>query len=199
MAPVVSRPRFFKSPAEFRAWLEAHHATAKELWVGYHRVATGRPSLTWPESVGEALCFGWIDGIRKTVDATRYTIRFTPRRPGSNWSKVNLARARQLIKQGRMHPAGLGALEAGLAGRGGKDSIRESPARLPPRFMKLLKSDRKAWAYYRSRPPGYQRLAAGWVTSAKKEETRLRRLAILIEASAQGKAIPPLARPRRSG
>ncbi len=198
MAPLVPKPRFFRSPAEFARWLEKNHAKAKELWVGYHRKSTGRPSLTWPESVDEALCYGWIDGIRKTVDATRYTNRFTPRRPGSNWSRVNLARARQLIKQGRMQPAGLRALKAGLAGRGGKDSTRRSPTRLPPRFMKLLKSDKKAWTYYRSHAPGYRRLAAGWVISAKKEETRLRRLAILIEASAQGMAIPPLARPSRN-
>jgi uncharacterized protein YdeI (YjbR/CyaY-like superfamily) len=175
-------PTYFPSPAAFRAWLETHHASASELWVGYHKRATGTPSMTWPESVDEALCFGWIDGLRRRVDEGRYAIRFTPRRRGSVWSRVNVARVEALIGEGRMRPAGL------AAHRQRRPEDDESGARPPERppepYASVFRErDEAALDFFLAQSPSYRRTAIGWVLSAKREETRLRRLEQIIEAS----------------
>ena len=178
-------PVYFPSPAAFRAWLEAHHASADELWVGYHKKATGRPSMTWSESVDEALCFGWIDGLRRRVDADRYTIRFTPRRSGSNWSRVNLAKVEVLIAQERMQPAGLAAYDGRTQSAAAGDPDEEPPQKLPAAYVQAFRErDELAWAFFEGQSPSYRRTAIGWVLSAKREETRWRRLEQIIEASA---------------
>lgn len=188
---------FFDSPAAFRRWLEHHHATAKVLWVGYHRKETGRPSLTWPESVDEALCFGWIDGVRHSVDAVRYKARFTPRRPGSVWSAVNLRRAEALIAEGRMTAAGLAAYEARRSDRTKRYSFEQEGAGLAPAHERILKRNRRAWTFWSSQPPGYRKTASWWVESAKREETRLRRLDQLLADSEAGLRIALLRREPR--
>jgi uncharacterized protein YdeI (YjbR/CyaY-like superfamily) len=176
-------PTYFASPAAFRAWLEAHHASASELWVGYHKRASGTPSMTWPESVDEALCFGWIDGLRRRVDDERYAIRFTPRRSGSVWSRVNLGRVEALIAEGRMRPPGLAAYRRR---RPSDEESDERPPDQPPEPYASVFRERNeaAWTYFMAQSPSYRRTAVGWVLSAKREETRLRRLEQIIEASA---------------
>jgi len=186
---------FFKNPAAFRAWLERHHRRAKDLQVGFYKRGTGKPSLTWPESVDEALCFGWIDGIRRRIDAVSYTIRFTPRNPGSTWSAVNLKRVRVLLKAGRMRPAGLKVFQERDRRKAGLYSFEQRrQIKLPPRFEKRLRASKRAWTHYCTQAPWYQRTAAFWVISAKQEATRLKRLAILIASSGAGRRIGPLAR-----
>jgi uncharacterized protein YdeI (YjbR/CyaY-like superfamily) len=187
----------FQTPAAFRRWLEQHHDSATELWVGYYRKATGTPTMTWQESVDEALCFGWIDGIRKRIDDERYMNRFTPRRRGSSWSAVNIRRVQELTRQGRMHPAGLKAFEARREDRSGIYSYEQRhTATFSPDFEKRFREKKKAWTAFEARPPSYRQAAIRWVMTAKKEETRERRLAQLIEASAAGRTVPPLS-PRR--
>ena len=179
---------FFATPAEFRAWLERHHESERELWVGYHRKATGRPTLSWQESVAEALCFGWIDGIRKKLDDERYAIRFTPRKPGSNWSAVNVATMERLIPEGRVHPAGLRAWEARTAARTGIYAYEQRAlAALAPAEERQFRKHREAWAYWQTCPPGYRKLMTWWVVSAKRPETRAKRLAELMALCAEGK------------
>lgn len=194
----IVKPRFFRTQNAFYQWLARHHRRVDELWVGLHRVGSGRPSITWPESVDAALCFGWIDGVRRTLDAIRYTIRFTPRRARSVWSAVNIRRARELIRRGRMRPAGLEAFEQRARTRG-HSGARRAALKLDARYEKLLESNRTAWAFFQARPPWYRRTATRWIMSAKKEETRARRLAILIRDSARGQTIPPLTRPGDRG
>ena len=180
-------PVYFPSPAAFRDWLEAHHASADELWVGYHKRATGTPSLTWPESVDEALCYGWIDGLRKRVDDERYAIRFTPRRPGSNWSRVNLARVAALTAEGRMRPAGIAAFE-GRKPEADERSYEDRPDDLPESYVVAFRErDAAAWDFFLAQSRSYRRLVIGWILSAKREETRLRRLEGIVEASAGGR------------
>jgi uncharacterized protein YdeI (YjbR/CyaY-like superfamily) len=194
------KPTYFTSPDAFRRWLERHHATSPELWVGFHKRATGRPSLSWPESVDVALCFGWIDGIRKSIDDERYTIRFTPRRRSSRWSLINVRRVAALQREGRMRPAGRAAFEARREARTGTYSYEQRPRRLDRRSLEALRARPKAWAFYHAQAPWYRRVVAFWVLSAKREETRARRLATLIEHSARGRYIPGLeqAQPKRS-
>lgn len=186
-------PVFFTTPGEFRAWLEANHETASELLVGFHKTASGLPSLTWPESVDQALCFGWIDGIRRRIDGTSYSIRFTPRRPRSIWSAVNITRFGELDAQGTVVPAGRAAFE-----RRSEDRSRvyshEQPEepRLDPAFEDRLRADGDAWAFFSAQSRTYRRAAAHWVMSAKRAETRERRLVRLIDDSAAGRAVPPL-------
>jgi len=180
-------PVYFPSPAAFRDWLEAHHERADELWVGYLKRGTGRPSMTWPESVDEALCVGWIDGLRKRVDAERYAIRFTPRRPGSNWSRVNLARVEVLTLEGRMRPAGLAAFEARKT-EADEPGYEDRPDELPESCVAAFRErDAAAWAFFLAQSRSYRRLAIGWILSAKREETRLRRLEEIVVASAAGR------------
>jgi uncharacterized protein YdeI (YjbR/CyaY-like superfamily) len=185
------KPRFFQTPADWRRWLERHHGDTTELWVGYHKRDSGKPSITWPESVDEALCFGWIDGVRKSLNGTSYVIRFTPRKRDSRWSLVNIRRVKALVKERRMRPAGLKAFRARRPEKSG-DSVRNRPERLPPRYQKPLQADPGAWAYFCGRPPWYRRTVCHWIVSAKKEETRLKRLALLIQDSAAGRLIGPL-------
>ncbi len=173
--------QYFPSPAAFRKWLKANHATAAELWVGFHKRHTDKPSLTWPESVDEALCVGWIDGIRRRIDDDRYVIRFTPRRPGSNWSAVNIRRVPELRAEGRMHPRGEAAFEKHHEGKNSGYTYTKRPDRMAPEYEKVFKRNRKAWKYYEAQPPHYRRAVNHWVMSAKREETRERRLAQLIE------------------
>jgi uncharacterized protein YdeI (YjbR/CyaY-like superfamily) len=187
------KPLFFASPAEWRRWLSAHHARKDELWVGFHKRSTGRPSLTWPESVDEALCFGWIDGLRKSLDAERYMIRFTPRRAGSIWSAVNVRRVAELTKRRRMRAAGVRAFKARSAAKTAVYSFeqRKNP-RLPPAYAKRFKANAGAWRFFTSQAPWYQRTMTWWVISAKQEPTRLKRLARLIDDSANGRRIDPM-------
>jgi uncharacterized protein YdeI (YjbR/CyaY-like superfamily) len=189
-------PTFFATPAEFRAWLEAHHADRDELLVGFHKKASGRPSITWPESVDEALCFGWIDGVRRSIDADSYSIRFTPRRRRSIWSTVNVNRARELIESARMTAAGLAAFEARSEERSGVYSFeRTEEPRLDAAQEERFRASPAAWEWFANQPPWYRRAALHWVLSAKREETRERRLATLVEDSARGRTVKPLTRP----
>jgi uncharacterized protein YdeI (YjbR/CyaY-like superfamily) len=188
----IMKPTFFRTPSAFRAWLEAHHANVGELWVGYYKKDSGKPSVTWPESVDEALCYGWIDGIRKRVDDISYVIRFTPRRRGSIWSRVNVARAHALVGQGRMQPPGLAAFDARTAHASGIYSYERRPAELPQPYAGLLKKNRAAFDFLRAQPPSYRRIAAWWVVSAKREDTRLKRLERLTAGSARGLRLPEL-------
>ncbi len=188
-------PTFFATPAEFRSWLEKHHAGATELVVGFHKKGSGRPSMTWPESVDEALSYGWIDGVGRRLDETSYTVRFTPRKARSIWSNRNIARVEELTRLGRMRPGGLAAFEARSEERSGVYSFeQERPARLAAAYERQLRADPLAWEHFRSQPPWYRKASIHWVMSAKKEETRLRRLASLIEHSAKGATVPPLSR-----
>lgn len=188
---------FFKTPAGFRAWLRRNHAKWPELWVGFHKKASGNPSITWPEAVDEALCFGWIDGVRKSVDETRYTIRFTPRRATSIWSAVNIGRARALIAAGRMQPAGLDALNRRTEQRSQTYSYEQRVVTLDAKYQRRLKANEDAWTFFQAQPPWYRRTSAWWIMSAKLEATRLRRLGVLILHSAKRQRIPPLTRPSR--
>ena len=175
-------PRFFRTPAEFRHWLLEHYADTPELVVGYYKKGTGKPSMTWPESVDEALCFGWIDGVRRRIDDERYSIRFTPRRRRSIWSAVNIKRAGELIEAGRMTPAGLAAFEARIEDRSAPYSYEQRHnARLDPEQEARLRADPEVWEWFQSRPPSFRKTAIYWITSARKPETRERRLTRLIE------------------
>jgi uncharacterized protein YdeI (YjbR/CyaY-like superfamily) len=186
-------PVFFTSPAEWRKWLGVNHARQDELWVGFHKRATGKPSLTWPESVDEALCFGWIDGLRKRIDADCYMIRFTQRRAGSIWSAVNVRRVAELTKSKRMRAAGLRAFKARTAAKTAVYSFEQSKEpKLPPAYVKQFKANADAWRFFSSQAPWYQRQTTYWVISAKKEETQLRRLAKLIDDSAKQRRIDPM-------
>lgn len=187
------KPLFFATPAAFRRWLRANHSRADELWVGYFKRHTGRPSLTWPESVDEALCFGWIDGIRRSIDAARYMIRFTPRRRGSHWSDVNIARATALIAEGRMQPTGLRAFDA-RPKRVTSYSYERAKAAFNPEDERAFRRAKRAWTWFQSRPPGYRRTVTHWVASAKKPETRAKRLRELIAHCAAQQAIPAMQR-----
>jgi uncharacterized protein YdeI (YjbR/CyaY-like superfamily) len=181
--------KFFKTASAFRKWLEAHHASSKELWVGFYKKNSGKPSIDWPESVDEALCFGWIDGIRKSIDAESYKIRFTPRKPSSVWSAVNIRNAEELIKQNRMQPAGLKAFEARKENRSGIYAYEQRSAELVEPYQAKFKRNKEAWKVFHSQPAWYRKVANWWVVSAKREETRLKRLDQLIEDSAQGRTI----------
>jgi len=184
----MAKPTFFATPADFRSWLAANHDRADELLVGFWKKGTGRPSIDWPQARDQALCFGWIDGIRKSLGEDSYTIRFTPRRKGSIWSKVNLGRYEALTASGEMTEAGVRAFEEN---RGRSTYSYEQPvaASLTAEDEKLIRADEAAWADWQKRPPGYRKLIAHWVTSAKKPETRARRLAALVQACAEGRKV----------
>jgi uncharacterized protein YdeI (YjbR/CyaY-like superfamily) len=193
------KPVFFATREEFRAWLERHHASANELWLGVYKKASGRPSITWPEAVDEALCFGWIDGIRQSLDADSYANRFTPRKPTSNWSEKNTRRFHELEAQGRVRPAGRRAFEQRREGGAGSVTYEQRHAvRLDPASERRFRARKRAWAWFEAQPDGYKSMARYWVMSAKKQETRERRLATLIEDAANGRRIAPL-RPRERG
>ena len=181
--------KFFKTPSAFRKWLAANHAKSKELWVGFYKKNSGKSSITWPQSVDEALCFGWIDGIRKRIDETSYMIRFTPRKASSVWSAVNIRNAEKLIKEKRMQPAGLQAFAARKEYRSGIYSYEQRSPELEDKYARKLKRNRAAWKFFQAQPPSYRKMMNWYIVSAKQEETRLKRLDKLIEASAQGRRL----------
>lgn len=187
MKAATTKPLFFAKPADFRAWLKVHHQDTPELWVGFYKKGSGRPSITWPESVDEALCVGWIDGIRKSVDEDSYKIRFTPRRRGSVWSTVNIKRCQALADQGRLRSAGVKAFQARREYRSGIYSYEQRRDQLEEPYASILKKSKAAWAFFQAQPSWYKKQAGWWIISAKKEETRLKRLQKLVELSARGK------------
>ncbi|MDQ4086018.1 MAG: YdeI/OmpD-associated family protein [Actinomycetota bacterium] len=191
-APVPADVRFFTDAAEFRVWLEEHHDRDSEVWVGIYKKDVPKTSVTYVEAVEEALCFGWIDGITRRVDEEAYTVRFTPRRRSSGWSAVNIARVAELEAAGRMQPAGVRAFEQRDRRKDAAYS-HENARELPPEAEALLRADPAAWAYWQSSTPSYRRTATYWVMSAKREETRARRLATLVTDSAAGRRVKPLA------
>ena len=186
----MTAPTFFADARAFRRWLEAHAATAGELLVGYHKVGSGRPSLTWPESVDEALCFGWIDGVRRRIDADAYCIRFTPRQPTSIWSAINIAKYRRLEAEGRVTPAGAAAFARRTEARSVVYAYeQEATAELTAEEMRGFRRQRSAWKYFQATPPGYRKVVLHWITRAKRPETRAARLRKLVEGSAAGRRI----------
>jgi uncharacterized protein YdeI (YjbR/CyaY-like superfamily) len=186
---------FFATPAELRAWLVEHHATATELWIGRYKKATGRPSVTWQEIVDQVLCFGWIDGQGKRIDDEVFAQRITPRTARSIWSTANIAKVAALAEAGLMEPAGLAAFEARREDRSGIYSHEQAvPAVLSPEQEAALKARPGSWEFWERSAPSYRRAATHWVQRAKKEETRARRLAILVDDSARGQRVPPLRR-----
>src|SRR5262245_41800614 len=176
-------PKFFKCSADFRAWLEKYHAK-EELLLGFFKVSSGKGGITHKEALDEALCFGWIDGVGKSLSADSYTIRFSPRRSGSHWSRINIKRAHELKAAGLMHEAGLAAFERRDEGKTINYSYELRAATLPPAYEKRFKANKRAWAFFTNQAPSYQRVSKFFVMSAKKEETRARRLEILIKESA---------------
>ena len=187
----MSEPVYFAKKEEFRAWLARHAGTAAELVVGYHKVGSGQASITWPESVDEALCVGWIDGVRKRIDEHRYQIRFTPRKPTSIWSAINIERVRVLTEAGRMKPAGLAAYAQRREHKSRIYSFeQDGEVALAPEDERRFRRHRKAWAYFQQQPPGYRKQMIWRILSAKQPATRERRLAALIEASAKGERMP---------
>ena len=191
------KPIFFKSPQEFYDWLEEHHESESEVYVGFFKAHTGKRAMSWSEAVDQALCFGWIDGVMRRIDEERHMQRFTPRRPGSNWSNVNIAKVAKLEEAGLMRPAGLAAFEARSEKRSGIYAFEaKQPAELSADYERRLRADAAAWEYWQAATPSYRRTATHWVVRAKREETRERRLAQLIECSAAGRNAPPFI-PRR--
>ena len=186
------KPLFFPTPSDFRKWLAKHHAITAELWVGYYKKDSGKPSITWPESVDQALCYGWIDGVRKSIDASRYKIRFTPRKSGSVWSSINIKRVQALIEEKQMTPAGLKAYESRKENRSGIYSYEQRRAELEEPYDRLLKKNKAAWRFFQSQPPSYRKTASWWIISAKQEATRRKRLEKLIAHSAQEERLPHL-------
>jgi uncharacterized protein YdeI (YjbR/CyaY-like superfamily) len=187
---------FFATPAEFEAWLESNHGQALEHWVGFHKKGSGLPSMTWPEAVDEALCFGWIDGVRKSIDEKSYVIRFTPRKSRSTWSAVNIKRVPELIAEGRMRPAGLRAFAARSEERSGIYSHEQQNAvELGDAYEQQFRANHGAWDFFQAQAASYRKAAIWWVISAKRAETRERRLTALIEDSAAGRKIASLTRP----
>jgi uncharacterized protein YdeI (YjbR/CyaY-like superfamily) len=189
-------PTFFASPADLRAWLESNHGGAGELWVGFYKVGSGHPSITWPQAVDQALCFGWIDGVRRRIDDVSYVIRFTPRKPDSTWSAVNIRRIKELAAQGLVRPAGLKAFASRVDERSAIYAYEQrQAAELDAAAEEQFRAHARAWAFFQAQPPSYRRTAIYWVVSAKREETRIRRLATLIADSEAGRTIAPLTRP----
>ena len=183
----------FPSRAEFGAWLEEHHATSDGLWVGYYRKGVGKRSISYVEAVETGLAFGWVDSLTYRVDEEIHTNRFTPRRRGSNWSAANVARMQELIESGAAHPAGIAAFEARTPERTGVYSYESAPRDLPPEDAARLRADSAAWAFWEAQPASYRRTVTHWVLSAKRAETRERRLVTLIGDCAAGRWIKPLA------
>ena len=192
----MSEPRYFRSAAELRRWFTRHHTSASELFLGYWKVGSGEKSVTWPESVDEALCVGWIDGVRKRIDDERYVIRFSPRKASSIWSAVNIARVSVLDAEGRLTDAGRAAFALRRDHKSGVYSFEQASVELPDAYAKLLKAHRAAWADWQRRSPSYRKAAMWWVISAKQEATRERRLATLIDCSASGEGLPQLVKYR---
>lgn len=187
---MTSQPVFFRDAAALRRWFAKHARTATALVIGFMKKGSGVPGVTWPEAVDEALCVGWIDGVRHRIDDERYQIRFTPRRPGSHWSLINIRRVAALEAAGRMTAAGLAAFAARSKARTGRGSYEQrSPVKLSPEDIKMFRRHAAAWKYYGTLPPGYRKMVNWWISSARKPETRARRLAILIDACARGRRL----------
>lgn len=187
-------PKFFATQAEWRKWLEKNHARSSELFVGFHKKDSGKPSITWPESVDVALCFGWIDGVRRSVGSESYSIRFTPRKASSNWSIVNIKRVAELTSAGLMHAAGLRAFKERRGERSGVYSFEQAAVAFDDAQVGRFCANKKAWKFFESRPPWYRRTSTWWVISAKRPETREKRLSKLIDCSEQELTIPELTR-----
>jgi uncharacterized protein YdeI (YjbR/CyaY-like superfamily) len=192
-----TKPIFFRSGAELRRWLERHHSTERELLVGFYKKGAPRAGITYREALDEALCFGWIDGVRRSVDDDSYMNRFTPRTARSTWSVVNIGRMRELIADGQVAPAGLAAFERRDEERSRQYSYEARTRPLDPEYERELRANARAWAFFSAQPPSYRRLTSWWVMSAKQEATRRRRLATLVDCSAAGARIPQLASPAR--
>jgi uncharacterized protein YdeI (YjbR/CyaY-like superfamily) len=189
------KPRFFRSPAEFRSWLDRNHAATSELWVGLYKKGSARKGITYSEAVDEALCLGWIDGLTRSIDESKWMIRFTPRTQRSNWSAANIKRFGELRAEGRVAPPGLEAFERRDRTER-KYSYESPPKSLDPRYEKRFKADKRAWAFWQTAPASYQKAATFWVMSAAREGTRERRLGVLIESSRDGERVPPLTPPK---
>jgi len=185
---------FFKTPLHFRKWLQKNHQKNKEQWVGFYKKSSGKSSITWPESVDQALCFGWIDGLRRSINDESYKIRFTPRNPKSHWSKINIARYKDLEKQGIVTESGRKAYQRIDKNNSKRASYEQRTVRLTPTLESEFKKNKKAWKFFQSMPPYYRRNATWWIMSARQETTKLRRLIILIEDSEKGEKIKPLRR-----
>lgn len=188
--PTPINIKFFKTSADLRAWFEKNYKKKQEQWIGYYKKDSGKPSITWPESVDQALCFGWIDGLRKSIDERSYTIRFTPRKPTSIWSAINIKKVIELKKLGLMTDAGLDLFEK----RDGKKIVQYSfeqrkNQKLPAAFVKKFRANKRAWDFFSSMPPSYQKTTTWWIVSAKQEETRVKRLSLLIADSEQGRRL----------
>jgi uncharacterized protein YdeI (YjbR/CyaY-like superfamily) len=194
-----SKVKFFKSSSQFRMWLEKNHANAPELWLGFYRRSSGKGGITYREALDQALCFGWIDGIRKGLTDVSYTTRFTPRRRKSNWSLVNIDRVRYLRKRGLMTPAGLNAFEERDEAKAKRYSYEQRFPKLDRASEAKFKANSKAWEFFQSQPDSYKRTATWWVMSAKKQETRSRRLATLIDDSEKELRLGMLRRPSATG
>ena len=179
-------PIFFTDQSGFRKWLEKNHKNETELLVGFFKVGSGKPSMTWPQSVDEALCFGWIDGVRKSIDKERYQIRFTKRKPASIWSAINIKKIEALKEQGLMRPAGLASFEKRTEDKSKLYSYEKDEVEFPRNFKMLFKANKKAWGYFQALAPSYRRISVHWVMTAKQETTRLKRLNQLISESAAG-------------
>jgi len=192
-------PTFFKTPSDFRKWLAKNHAKCTELLVGFQKKSTGKPSISWPESVEEALCYGWIDGVRRRIDDDSYTIRFTPRKPTSTWSAINIKLVEKLIAEKRMQPPGLKAFNARKASKSATYSYENRPQSLSPEYEKTFKKNKKAWSYFEAQAPWYRQTSIYWVMSAKREETRLRRLKSLIDDCELHRPIKPISGKSKSG
>jgi uncharacterized protein YdeI (YjbR/CyaY-like superfamily) len=191
-----AEPVFFDTPEALRAWFAAQHTTAPEIVLGFFKKGSGQRGVSYAEALDEALCYGWIDGVRKRLDDARFTIRFTPRRPGSIWSAVNIKRAEELAAQGRLQPAGLAAFNARAAARERQYSYEAGAAEreLDEASRATFMAQPAAWAFFEAQPASYRRVASWWVVSAKRPETRQRRLTTLIEASAAGQRLPQFTR-----
>lgn len=190
--------RVFRDATEFRRWLDEHHGTESELWVGFYKKGVAKKSIAYPEAVDEGLCFGWIDGITYRLDEELYTIRFTPRTKRSTWSVVNVRRVGELMAAGRMHPAGIAAFDARTTDKTGIYSYENRPAELPPEYAARLRAEERARAWWEAQTPSYRRAATWWVVSAKQEATRDRRLRQLIADSAAGRPIKAMSYERRT-
>ena len=188
------KPIFFPTPTDFYQWLEQNHQKEQELLVGFHKKQTGKTSITWPESVDQALCFGWIDGVRRSIDETAYSIRFTPRKPKSVWSAVNIAKVEELTKTGKMQPAGFAAYAKRQEHTSRIYSFEQDVVQFTPEQEAQFQANEKAWAYFKKRPPSYQKTATWWVISAKQETTKQSRLNTLIKDSHDEKTIKQLTR-----
>jgi uncharacterized protein YdeI (YjbR/CyaY-like superfamily) len=193
----MKTPLFFKSSNELHKWFQKNYSKVSEVWIGFYKISSGKKTVSYKEAVDEALCFGWIDGIRKGIDEESYVNRFTPRRKNSIWSNVNTKRINELIKEGRVEPAGMAAFKDRVKEKSGVYSFEQHSHELSPAFEKKFKANKRAWKYFISKATWYQRTSFHWVMSAKQEATRLKRLERLINDSENEATIAPLTRPAK--